>query len=86
MIDLVYSIRRNIELGDRCGVGGITRFVGEFGRPCETIDQLSGSVDSMRMELLILQETGLSLKFHSVGLVYTHGYYERFFYICACWI
>ena len=33
----MYSSRRNIELRDRCGVGGMTRFVGEFGRPCGTI-------------------------------------------------
>ena len=38
------------------------------------LDQLSGSVDPMRMELLVLQEAGLSLKFHVVGLVYTHDY------------
>ena len=42
------------------------------------LDQLSGSVDPMRMKLLVLEEAGLSLKFHVVGLVYTHGYYEYF--------
>ena len=40
------------------------------------LDQLSGSVDPMRMELLVLKEAGLSLKFHVVGLMYAHGYYE----------
>ena len=43
------------------------------------LDQLSGSVDPMRKELLVLEKTGLSLKFHVVGMVYTHGYYECFF-------
>ena len=42
------------------------------------LDQLSGSVDPMRMELLVLEEAGLSLKFNVVGLVYTHGYYDFF--------
>ena len=42
------------------------------------LDLLSGSVDPMRMELLVLEEAGLSLKFHVVGLVYTHGFYECF--------
>ena len=44
----------------------------------ERLDQLSGSVDPMRIELLVLQEAGLSLKFHAVELVYTIGYYEYF--------
>ena len=42
----------------------------------DRLDQLSGSVDPMRMELFVLQEAGLSFKFHAVGLVYTHGYYN----------
>ena len=48
------------------------------------LDQLSGSVDPMRMELLVLQEAGLSVKFHAVGLVYTHGYYEYFYCFQRC--
>ena len=37
------------------------------------LDHLSGSVDPLRMELLVLQESGLSLKFHAVGMVYRFG-------------
>ena len=36
-------------------------------------DQLGGSADPNRMELLILQESGLALKLHAMGVVYFIG-------------
>ena len=41
----------------------------------ERLNRLSCSEDPLRMELLVLQEAGLSLKFHAVGFMYTIGYY-----------
>ena len=43
------------------------------------LDRMSASVDPLRMELLVLQESGLSLKFHAVGIVYRFGYYSILF-------
>ena len=43
------------------------------------LDRMSASVDPLRMELLVLQESGLSLKFHAVGMVYRFGYYSILF-------
>ena len=37
------------------------------------LDRLSGSVDPSQMELLVLQQSGLSLKLHAMGMVNTIG-------------
>ena len=37
------------------------------------LDRLNGRVDPLWMELLVLQESGLSLMFHAVGMVDTIG-------------
>ena len=43
------------------------------------LDRMSASVDPLRIELLVLLESGLSLKFHAVGMVYRFGYYSILF-------
>ena len=39
----------------------------------QRLDQLGGGADPNRMELLILQESGLALKLHAMGAVYSIG-------------